>query len=196
MALADEIEAGHVRALVVAGGNPIDALPDPDRMRAALGRLDALVVLDVADSELTGLATHVLPATGQLERADVTLTPNLHVRSAVQATRPVVAAGRRAAAAVVDARLACPSGWAATLLGGADRPTTSPTRPTSAGCWRTRTIDADELFAAGPARARRPARARLGARHDAARRPLAARARGALDRLAAHRTGPATAGSS
>ena len=37
VALADEIEAGHVRALVVTGGNPIGALPEPDRMRARPG---------------------------------------------------------------------------------------------------------------------------------------------------------------
>ncbi len=31
-ALADEIEAGNLRALVVLGGNPMRALPDPDRL--------------------------------------------------------------------------------------------------------------------------------------------------------------------
>jgi anaerobic selenocysteine-containing dehydrogenase len=60
-------------------------------VRAALGRLDALVVIDVQESELTGLATHVLPATGQLERTDVTMFSQMSVRSAVQATAAVVA---------------------------------------------------------------------------------------------------------
>ena len=53
-----------MRVLVVTGGNPIGALPEPERVRAALGTLDALVVVDVIENELTELATHVLPVTG------------------------------------------------------------------------------------------------------------------------------------
>ena len=34
VALVDEIEAGNVRVLVVTGGNPIGALPEPERVRA------------------------------------------------------------------------------------------------------------------------------------------------------------------
>ncbi len=97
VALADEIEAGHVRTLVVTGGNPIAAMPEPDRMRAALASLDVLAVVDVMEGELAAMATHVLPATGELERADITLAANLSVRSGVQATTAVVppAAERR-----------------------------------------------------------------------------------------------------
>ncbi|MCU1366160.1 MAG: hypothetical protein JWN39_1799, partial [Ilumatobacteraceae bacterium] len=39
VSLVDEIEAGHVTTLVVTGGNPLTALPEPDRVRAALRRL-------------------------------------------------------------------------------------------------------------------------------------------------------------
>ena len=70
-ALVDEIEAGRLRVLVVAGGNPMSAFPDTSRTRRALASLDALVVLDVVDTDTTSLATHVLPVTGQLERADI-----------------------------------------------------------------------------------------------------------------------------
>lgn len=70
-ALCDEIEAGNLRALVVLGGNLITSLPEPARLAAALGRLDVLAVCDVIDTETTALATHVLPAAGQLERADI-----------------------------------------------------------------------------------------------------------------------------
>ena len=69
--VVDEIEAGNLRTLVVLGGNPLIAWPQPERVAAAFRRLDALVVVDVIDHELTALATHVLPAAGQLERADV-----------------------------------------------------------------------------------------------------------------------------
>ena len=96
VALADEIEAGAVRALVVTGGNPIRAFPEPDRLRAALARLEVLTVVDVGENELTALATHVLPATGQLERADLSLAELTALRSGLQATDAVVpAAGAR-----------------------------------------------------------------------------------------------------
>lgn len=107
VALADEIDAGNVRVLVVAGGNPLTAFPDPGRLRAALQRLEALVVIDVVESELTALATHVLPATGQLERADVTLLSQASVRSAVQSTTAVVSpSGQRKPAWWIFAQLA------------------------------------------------------------------------------------------
>ena len=72
VALLDEIEAGHVTTLFVVGGNPVTAFPDVERTRAALASLDTLVVLDVLPTETTELATHLLPAVDQLERADTT----------------------------------------------------------------------------------------------------------------------------
>ncbi|HEY4332316.1 MAG TPA: molybdopterin-dependent oxidoreductase [Ilumatobacteraceae bacterium] len=93
VALVDEIESGAVRALVVAGGNPLTALPEPDRVRAALQSLDALIVLDVIHGDLCDIATHVLPATGQLERADLTLAEHVSMRSGVQFSPAVVAPG-------------------------------------------------------------------------------------------------------
>lgn len=71
VALVDEIEADHVRALFVAGSSPLTAFPEPARMRRALARLDVLVTLDIAETSLAAMATHVLPTTGQLERADL-----------------------------------------------------------------------------------------------------------------------------
>jgi anaerobic selenocysteine-containing dehydrogenase len=70
-ALVDEIEAGNLRALFVVGGNPMTAFPDADRTAAALAQLDVLAVSDVVGTETTARATHVLPAAGQLERADL-----------------------------------------------------------------------------------------------------------------------------
>ena len=89
-ALVDEIEAGRLKVLVVTGGNPLSAFPEPDRFRQAVALLDALVVVDVADTELCDLATHVLPATGQLERADLTLAEQVAFRSGMQFTPPIV----------------------------------------------------------------------------------------------------------
>ncbi len=71
VALVDEIEAGHIRALFVAGSSPLTAFPEPARLRKAFARLDALVALDIMETPLTAMATHVLATTGQLERADL-----------------------------------------------------------------------------------------------------------------------------
>ncbi|WP_033292439.1 molybdopterin-containing oxidoreductase family protein [Amycolatopsis jejuensis] len=83
-AIPDEIEAGNLRALVVLGGNPITAFPQPRRLREALQQLDLLVVSDVISTPVTELATHVLPSTGQLERADVWPTDFINIAQANQ----------------------------------------------------------------------------------------------------------------
>ena len=70
-ALADEIESGCVRALLVIGGNPITSLPDAHRLSAAFSELDVLAVADVIECETVALASHVLPVAGQLEREDI-----------------------------------------------------------------------------------------------------------------------------
>ena len=174
VALADEIEAGNVRSLVVTGGNPITAFPEPDRMRAALSQLDTLVVVDVVESELTALATHVLPATGQLERADLSLAELTAVRSGLQSTPAVVpAAGERRPVWWMLASLARHMGG--DLLGGAD-PDDLDDELFLAGLLARSPLDADGGVRRGPARGRRPGGVRLGARRDAARRPLADRA--------------------
>jgi anaerobic selenocysteine-containing dehydrogenase len=72
-ALLSEIEAGNVRTLFVVGGNPATAFPDAARTRAALASLETLAVADVLATETTELATHLLPALGALERADLPL---------------------------------------------------------------------------------------------------------------------------
>src|SRR5262249_46259046 len=59
--LADEIEAGNIRALIVRLGNPALAIPGNERLRRALGRLELLVALDVVPTETTKLASHILP---------------------------------------------------------------------------------------------------------------------------------------
>lgn len=90
--LLDEIEAGNVRALLVVGGNPALAFPDSDRTRAALGSLEVLAVVDILPTPTTALATHVLPAVDQLERADLTwLLDTYQLAVAGQHTSAVVA---------------------------------------------------------------------------------------------------------
>ena len=71
IAIVDEIEAGNLKALLVCGSNPLTAFPNPERTRAALASLDALVCIDVVQTPLTAMASHVFPSVGQMERADV-----------------------------------------------------------------------------------------------------------------------------
>lgn len=70
-ALCDEIEAGHVRAVILIGNSLLTSYPDVERTRAALARLDLLIVAEVRETGATELATHVAPVLGSLERSDV-----------------------------------------------------------------------------------------------------------------------------
>jgi anaerobic selenocysteine-containing dehydrogenase len=93
-ALSDEVEAGNLRALIVVGGNPAVSFPDHERTMEALGRLDVLACVDVVHNETTAVATHVLPAAGQLERADVPdYVDQYQTLVASQFTEAVVAPG-------------------------------------------------------------------------------------------------------
>lgn len=148
VALVDEIEAGNIRALVVAGGNPLAALPQPDRVRRALACLDVLATIDVVESDLTAMATHVLPATGQLERADITLTDLIGLRSGIQATDPVVKpVGQRRPVWWMFARLAREMGQE--LLAGAN-PDDLDDHAFLASLLQRSPLDAGAVFAAGP----------------------------------------------
>lgn len=88
--LADEIEAGNLKALLVLGGNPIIALPETQRLRRALDSLEVLAVVDVVETEVVNRATHVLPSVGQLERADLPFIDFLSPHQYVQYTAAVV----------------------------------------------------------------------------------------------------------
>lgn len=69
--IPEEIEAGRIKALIVAGANAAIALPDTLRVAAALGSVEVLVNLDVDHTETGELATHVIGCADQLERADL-----------------------------------------------------------------------------------------------------------------------------
>jgi anaerobic selenocysteine-containing dehydrogenase len=99
------------------------------------------------ESELTELATHVLPTTGQLERADISMYAHISVGSAMQSTRAVVApvADRRPAWWVLG-RIAGALGH--DLFGGAD-PDALTDEAYLRGILEHSPLDADEVFAAG-----------------------------------------------
>jgi anaerobic selenocysteine-containing dehydrogenase len=89
-ALADEIRAGHVRALLVRVGNPALAIAGQPALHDELRRLELLVAIDVRPTETTALATHVLPMTDHLERGDL-LSGYLQAQPFLRYAPPVVA---------------------------------------------------------------------------------------------------------
>jgi anaerobic selenocysteine-containing dehydrogenase len=148
VALVDEIEAGRVRALVVAGGNPLAAFPEAARTEAALRRLDVLAVVDVVEGPLTAMATHVVPSTGQLERADVLVQEAIRLRPGTQHTPAVVApVGERRPTWWIFAHLAHRLG--ADLLDGRD-PDAVTDDDLVADLARARGVDPTALRHAGP----------------------------------------------
>ena len=62
LSLIEAIEAGRIRALYLLGEDPLEALPEPARVRAALERLELIVCQSPFETAVTDLAHVVLPA--------------------------------------------------------------------------------------------------------------------------------------
>lgn len=62
---------GQVKALIVSGGNPIQAWPDQAKTIAAMDALELLVVIDHRMTATAEVADYVIAPRGQLERADI-----------------------------------------------------------------------------------------------------------------------------
>lgn len=60
-----------IKALIVNGGNPLITLPDSNRMKQALEKLDFLVVMDLFMTETAKMADIVLPACSFMERSGI-----------------------------------------------------------------------------------------------------------------------------
>lgn len=60
-----------IKALIVSGGNPLITLPDYNRIKLALEKLELLVVIDMFMTETARLAHIILPACSFLERSGV-----------------------------------------------------------------------------------------------------------------------------
>ena len=73
--LPDEIlsdRPDRIRAMVVIGANPANAIPDTERMAEALSSLDLLVTIDPFESPTAQLADYVIAPVTDLERPDTT----------------------------------------------------------------------------------------------------------------------------
>jgi assimilatory nitrate reductase catalytic subunit len=72
--LFEAIEAGRVKAIWIMATNPVDSLPEADRVRAALEKCEFVAVSDMSARTDTGVYAHVrLPAAGWGEK-DGTVT--------------------------------------------------------------------------------------------------------------------------
>lgn len=60
-----------IKALIVTGGNPALTLPDSNKIKQALEKLDFLVVIDLFMTETAEMADIVLPACSFMERSGV-----------------------------------------------------------------------------------------------------------------------------
>jgi anaerobic selenocysteine-containing dehydrogenase len=69
--LADHIESGLVKGLVCMSGNPVLSMGGEARLKAALAKLEILIVIDIYPSTTSNHADFILPATDWLERADI-----------------------------------------------------------------------------------------------------------------------------
>jgi anaerobic selenocysteine-containing dehydrogenase len=76
-ALAEEIEAGNIRALVTLAGNPVLSTPNGARLERALPKLESMVCLDIYANETTRHATTLLPTSFGLEREHYDLVLNV-----------------------------------------------------------------------------------------------------------------------
>jgi formate dehydrogenase alpha subunit len=66
--ILEGIEQGKIKALYLAGANPLVGFPDNARWRKALDKLDILVSQDILANDLTALATVVLPGAASSEK--------------------------------------------------------------------------------------------------------------------------------
>jgi anaerobic selenocysteine-containing dehydrogenase len=88
--LPDEIEAGHIRALINVGGSLVTCFPETGKLIPALQRLEVFATTEIFNNETTELSTHVLPTKDPLERPDITIHDILSSRVSVQYTPAVV----------------------------------------------------------------------------------------------------------
>jgi formate dehydrogenase alpha subunit len=88
MAVLEGIEGGKIKALYLAGENPLATYPDPGRVKKALSSLDLLVIQDCFLTETASIAHVVLPAAAFAEK-EGTYT---NVDRRVQRVRPAVPA--------------------------------------------------------------------------------------------------------
>ncbi len=86
--IMDAVHDGQIRGMYIMGENPAMSDPDVEHARAALAKLEHLVVQDIFLTETANYADVILPATAWAEKAGTVTNTNRQV----QLGRPAVAA--------------------------------------------------------------------------------------------------------
>ena len=86
--IMDAVHVGQIRGMYIMGENPAMSDPDVEHARAALAKLEHLVVQDIFLTETANFADVILPATAWAEKAGTVTNTNRQV----QMGRPAVAA--------------------------------------------------------------------------------------------------------
>jgi anaerobic selenocysteine-containing dehydrogenase len=122
--LPDEVEAGHIRALINVGGSLVTCFPETGKLIPALQKLEVFATTEIFNNETTELSTHVLPTKDPLERPDITIHDILSSRVSVQYTTAVVEpVGERRSMWWVWAELGRRLGYDLSALGDPDNST-------------------------------------------------------------------------
>jgi formate dehydrogenase alpha subunit len=82
------IEEGRIKGLYLMGSNPLVSFPNNGRIRAALAKLEFLLVQDLHATETAQLAHVVLPAAAGAEKNGTFTTPDNRVQCLTKAVNP------------------------------------------------------------------------------------------------------------
>jgi formate dehydrogenase major subunit len=86
--IMDAVHAGDIKAMYVLGENPAMSDPDVDHARAALAKLDHLVVQDIFLTETANYADVILPASAFAEKSGTVTNTNRQVQMGRPAVSP------------------------------------------------------------------------------------------------------------
>jgi formate dehydrogenase major subunit len=86
--IMDAVHDGDIKAMYVLGENPAMSDPDVDHARAALAKLDHLVVQDIFLTETANYADVILPASAFAEKAGTVTNTNRQVQMGRPAVTP------------------------------------------------------------------------------------------------------------
>ncbi len=88
IAMIEAAEKGDLKALYIMGENPLRSMPQQGRVKAALEKLDLLVVQDILETETVGIADVVLPGAAPAEKAGSFTNLEGRVQSFTPAVQP------------------------------------------------------------------------------------------------------------
>jgi formate dehydrogenase major subunit len=86
--ILDAVHDGDIRAMYILGENPAMSDPDVDHARAALAKLDHLVVQDIFITETANFADVILPASAFAEKSGTVTNTNRQVQMGRPAVPP------------------------------------------------------------------------------------------------------------